>query len=96
MPVIEVLNLTKRYHDTLAVNNISFTVNQGEIFGIIGPNGAGKTTAVECIQGLRKPDSGFVQVLGLDPQRDRKELGAQASCKPVTARQDQSLGSGSV
>jgi ABC-2 type transport system ATP-binding protein len=74
MPVIEVLNLQKRYHNVVAVDNISFTVDQGEIFGIIGPNGAGKTTTVECIQGLRKPDSGFVQVLGLDPQRDQDEL----------------------
>jgi ABC-2 type transport system ATP-binding protein len=53
---------------------VSFTVERGEIFGIIGPNGAGKTTTVECIEGLRTPDSGAVTVLGLDPQRDRAEL----------------------
>jgi ABC-2 type transport system ATP-binding protein len=74
MPVIEVQNLQKRYQNTIAVNNISFTVNLGEIFGIIGPNGAGKTTTVECIQGLRTPDNGSVRVLGLDPQASRDEL----------------------
>ena len=53
---------------------MSFTVEQGEIFGILGPNGAGKTTTVECIEGLRKPDGGTVRVLGLDPERDGAEL----------------------
>jgi len=74
MPVINVQNLQKRYRDHLAVYDVSFTVEQGEIFGIIGPNGAGKTTTVECIEGMRKPDHGSVRVLGLDPQQDREEL----------------------
>jgi ABC-2 type transport system ATP-binding protein len=74
MPVIEVQNLQKRYRDQFAVRDVSFSVEQGEIFGIIGPNGAGKTTIVECIEGLRKPDRGQIRVLGLDPQRDRDEL----------------------
>lgn len=74
MPVIEVNNLHKRYGDTVAVDGVSFTVDEGEIFGILGPNGAGKTTSVECIEGLRKPDGGTVSVLGLDPGRDRSEL----------------------
>lgn len=60
---------------------VSFTVEQGEIFGIIGPNGAGKTTTVECVEGLRRPDRGSISVLGLDPQRDaaalRQRLGVQ-------------------
>ena len=81
MSVIEVTNLYKRYGDTVAVDDISFSVERGEIFGILGPNGAGKTTTVECVEGLRKPDQGTVRVLGLDPQRDRtavaKQLGAQ-------------------
>ena len=72
--VIEVQNMRKRYGDTVAVDGISFTVQQGEIFGILGPNGAGKTTTVECIEGLRTPDSGTISVLGLDPIRDRGEL----------------------
>jgi ABC-2 type transport system ATP-binding protein len=72
--VIEVQHLHKKYGDTVAVGDISFTVHEGEIFGILGPNGAGKTTTVECIEGLREPDRGEVSVLGLDPQRDRAEL----------------------
>jgi ABC-2 type transport system ATP-binding protein len=74
MNVIEVHNLTKRYGTLTAVDGVSFTVDEGEIFGILGPNGAGKSTTVECIAGLRAPDSGTVRVLGLDPGRDRAEL----------------------
>ena len=74
MPVIEVNNLHKRYRDKVAVEDVSFSVEEGEIFGIVGPNGAGKTTTVESIEGLRKPDKGSVRVLGLDPGRDRSEL----------------------
>ena len=74
MPTIEVRNLHKRYGDTVAVDDVSFTVEAGEIFGILGPNGAGKTTTVECVTGLRIPDRGSISVLGLDPQRDRTEL----------------------
>ncbi|BAL91564.1 putative ABC transporter ATP-binding protein [Actinoplanes missouriensis 431] len=70
MAVIEVKNLSKRYGDTVAVRDVSFTVESGEIFGILGPNGAGKTTTVECIAGLRAPDSGTITVLGREP-RDR-------------------------
>ena len=58
----------------VAVDDLSFTVERGEIFGILGPNGAGKTTTVEIIEGLRTPDGGTVRVLGLDPRRDRAEL----------------------
>jgi ABC-2 type transport system ATP-binding protein len=74
VPIIEVEHLHKRYRDTVAVEDVSFTVEQGEIFGIIGPNGAGKTTTVETIEGLRTPDRGVVRVLGLDPWKDRAEL----------------------
>jgi ABC-2 type transport system ATP-binding protein len=72
--VIEVRQLHKRYGQTVAVEDVSFAVQEGEIFGILGPNGAGKTTTVECIEGLRRPDRGEISVLGLDPQRDRAEL----------------------
>jgi ABC-2 type transport system ATP-binding protein len=71
---IEVQGLRKRYADTIAVHDISFSVGRGEIFGIVGPNGAGKTTTVECIAGLRSPDGGHISVLGLNPARDRAEL----------------------
>src|ERR1700681_60531 len=79
--VIEVSNLQKSYGSRQAVQGVSFTVEQGEIFGIIGPNGAGKTTTVECIEGLRKPDGGSVQVLGLDPERDGAELRQQVGAQ---------------
>jgi len=72
--VIEVQNLRRSYGDTVAVDDVTFTVQEGEIFGILGPNGAGKTTTVECIEGLRAPDSGQISVLGLDPRHDRPEL----------------------
>ena len=74
MAVIEVEHLHKQYGDQVAVADLSFTVEQGEIFAILGPNGAGKTTTVEIVEGLRTPDSGTVRVLGLDPRRDGAEL----------------------
>jgi ABC-2 type transport system ATP-binding protein len=64
MTVIEVKNLAKRYGETVAVKDVSFAVEAGEIFGILGPNGAGKTTTVECVSGLRTPDTGTITVLG--------------------------------
>ena len=73
-PVVSVDRLRVRYGDTLAVNDVSLSINRGEIFGILGPNGAGKTTTVECIGGLRRPDSGSVTVLGLDVRSNAKEL----------------------
>src|SRR5690242_3065632 len=74
MKVIEVRNLHKRYPNQLAVDDVSFEVAEGEIFGILGPNGAGKTTTVECVAGLRDPDGGTIRVSGLDPVADRKAL----------------------
>jgi ABC-2 type transport system ATP-binding protein len=74
MAVIEVEDLVKHYREHRAVDGVSFTVEEGEIFGILGPNGAGKTTTVECVEGLRAPDSGRISVMGLDPQRDGAEL----------------------
>jgi len=75
--VIDVGNVHKRYGGTVAVDDVSFTVDEAEIFGILGPNGAGKTTTVECIEGLRTPDRGRIRVLGLDPRTDAAELHQQ-------------------
>jgi ABC-2 type transport system ATP-binding protein len=75
--VIDVGNVHKRYGGTVAVDDVSFTVDEAEIFGILGPNGAGKTTTVECIEGLRMPDRGRIRVLGLDPRTDAAELHQQ-------------------
>jgi ABC-2 type transport system ATP-binding protein len=73
-PAVEIVQLRKTYGAVVAVDDVSFSVAEGEIFGILGPNGAGKTTTVECITGLRRPDAGRVRVLGLDPQVDGPEL----------------------
>jgi ABC-2 type transport system ATP-binding protein len=69
-PVIQVAGLRKRYGAIVAADDVSFEVYDGEIFGLIGPNGAGKTTTMECVEGVRTPDSGRISVLGLDPIRD--------------------------
>ena len=72
--IIEVKNLRKTYGATVAVEDISFEVQEGEIFGMVGPNGAGKTTTIECLEGLRRPDGGSLCVLGVDPQQEGKSL----------------------
>src|SRR5690606_26229817 len=87
MSVIEVKDLHKRYGDRWAIQGITLTVERGEIFGLIGPNGAGKTTLVECIAGLRRPDSGQALVLGLDPQKERQALRSRVGIQ----RQDSQL-----
>ena len=69
-PVIQVESIRKTYGRIVAVDDVSFDVRDGEIFGLIGPNGAGKTTTMECVEGLRTPDAGAISVLGLDPIRD--------------------------
>src|SRR5688572_22007679 len=69
-PAIQVSGIRKSYGRTLAVDDVSFDVRSGEIFGLIGPNGAGKTTTMECVEGLRTPDRGDISVLGLHPTRD--------------------------
>ena len=69
-PVIQVSGIRKTYGATVAVADVSFAVNEGEIFGLIGPNGAGKTTTMECVEGIRRPDRGSISILGLDPFRD--------------------------
>jgi ABC-2 type transport system ATP-binding protein len=72
--VIEVSGLRKSYGSLVAVDEVSFEVHDGEIFGLIGPNGAGKTTTMECVEGLRTPDRGKISVFGLDPIRDIYKL----------------------
>jgi ABC-2 type transport system ATP-binding protein len=74
MKVITVDRVTKRYGDLVAVDEVSFEVEEGEIFGLLGPNGAGKTTTVEMMEGLRVPDSGSIRILGLDPTKDGRKL----------------------
>jgi ABC-2 type transport system ATP-binding protein len=80
-PVVEVTHLRKRYGSTVAVDDVTFEVFESEIFGLIGPNGAGKTTTMECVEGVRKGDTGRTTVLGLDPARDantlQKRIGVQ-------------------
>ena len=71
---MEIAHLRKAYGPLAAVDDVSLTVAQGEIFGILGPNGAGKTTTVECVIGLRAPDAGTVRLLGLDPHADRDQV----------------------
>jgi len=73
-PAIHVAGIRKTYGRKVAVDDVSFDVLPGEIFGLIGPNGAGKTTTLECVEGLRKPDRGTIAVLGLDPRRDARGL----------------------
>ena len=79
--VLEVEHLAKHYGSFTAVEDVSFSVEEGEIFGILGPNGAGKTTTVECLQGLRRMDGGEARVLGLDPRHQsdqlRRQIGSQ-------------------
>lgn len=74
MATIEVRGLRKTYGATVAVDTIDLDVAEGEILGILGPNGSGKTTTVECMAGLRRPDSGTVRVAGFDPAADRGEI----------------------
>jgi ABC-2 type transport system ATP-binding protein len=78
---ISVRGLTRRYGDSVAVDDVSFEVRRGESFGILGPNGAGKTTTLEMIEGLRKPDAGDVSVLGRpvwpDPRDIQSSIGVQ-------------------
>lgn len=71
---IEVNQLSKRYGQLLAVDQVTFTVHKGEIFGLLGPNGAGKTTTLECLEGLRQPDHGRISVMGIDPTREHHKL----------------------
>jgi ABC-2 type transport system ATP-binding protein len=74
LPAVEITHLRKAYGPLVAVDDVSLSIAEGEIFGILGPNGAGKTTTVECAIGLRHADAGTVRLLGLDPRTDRDEI----------------------
>jgi ABC-2 type transport system ATP-binding protein len=88
--VIAAEHLRKQYGQTTAVDDVTFDVHRGEIFGILGPNGAGKTTTVEILQGLRRRDAGRLEVLGLDPSRDadrlRRRTGSQLQSSALPER----------
>ncbi|MFN2299340.1 MAG: ABC transporter ATP-binding protein [Anaerolineales bacterium] len=90
MAVVSAENLRKTYGKVAAVDGVTFAVGQGEIFGMVGPNGAGKTTTIECCEGLRRPDSGSLRVLGLDPRADgqalRKRIGVQLQSAALSPR----------
>ena len=73
-PAVEIDGLVMRYGDTLAVDDLSLTVERGTVTAVLGPNGAGKTTTLETCEGYRGPQGGTVRVLGLDPRRDRRDL----------------------
>jgi ABC-2 type transport system ATP-binding protein len=73
-PVIRVSDLRKCYGDIKAVDGVSFEVGKGEVFGMLGPNGAGKTTTIETLEGLRNPDSGKVEIFGLDVTRQASSI----------------------
>jgi ABC-2 type transport system ATP-binding protein len=96
-PAVEIAHLRKTYGPVVAVDDVSFSVAQGEIFGVLGPNGAGKTTTVECAIGLRRADSGTIRLLGLDPRADRDEVHQivgvqlQAGALPAKLRVDEIL-----
>ncbi len=72
--VVSVQELTKIYGDKRVVDGVSFTVNKAEVFGVLGPNGAGKTTILECLEGLRIPESGTMSIMGVDPIREPGKL----------------------
>ena len=94
---IEVQHLRKVYGFEVAVDDISFAVERGEIFGLLGPNGAGKTSTLECLEGLRSPTAGTLRVSGLDPSRDQRRLRdvvgvqLQTSGLPATMRSEEAM-----
>ena len=72
--VLSVSDFRKAYGEVVAVSGISFEVHEGEIFGLLGPNGAGKTSTLECLEGLRQPDGGTLDVMGVNPTREPRKL----------------------
>ena len=94
---IRVSHFTKKYGSFTAVDDISFQVFHGEIFGLLGPNGAGKTSTLECLEGLRSPDGGSLRVAGVDPShqfrqlRNRIGVQLQASSLPENIRVDEAM-----
>src|SRR5579864_6459773 len=97
IPIIDVHNLTKSYGAVQALRGVSFSVEEGEVFGLLGPNGAGKTSTVEILEGLRPPSGGIVSVCGMDPQSSgnsyKQVIGAvlQATALPEKIRVAEAL-----
>jgi ABC-2 type transport system ATP-binding protein len=95
--MIEVSRFRKQYGDFVAVDDVSFSVHAGEIFGLLGPNGAGKTTTLECLEGLRAPDAGTLSIDGVDPTRDPRKLRniigvqLQSSALPTTLTPNEAM-----
>jgi len=83
--VVEAESLVKRFGEVTALAGVDLGVRRGEVFGLLGPNGAGKTTTIECLVGLRRPTSGWVRVLGLDPATDRDAITALVAVQPQSA-----------
>ncbi len=95
--VLRVSNFAKKYGNFSAVDGISFELHRGEIVGLLGPNGAGKTTTLECLEGLRRPDQGTLDILGIDPSRETRKLRPligvqlQTSALPASMRVDEAM-----
>jgi ABC-2 type transport system ATP-binding protein len=95
--VLSVRNFRKAYRDVAAVDGISFDLHRGEIFGLLGPNGAGKTTTLECLEGIRRPDYGTLDILGIDPSRQARQLRQligvqlQTSALPASMQVDEAM-----
>jgi ABC-2 type transport system ATP-binding protein len=95
--VLSVSDLSKTYGDFAAVNGIGFELLRGEIFGLLGPNGAGKTTTLECLEGIRQPDQGRMDILGVDPAREARKLRQligvqlQTSALPASMQVDEAM-----
>ncbi|MFX0085049.1 MAG: ABC transporter ATP-binding protein [Candidatus Hodarchaeota archaeon] len=85
MNIIEIKHLSKHYKNTIALNNVSLSISEGEIFGLLGPNGAGKTTLIRCLLGLIRPSSGFATVFGFDICKDSYKIRKRASLLPQEA-----------
>src|SRR5690554_7209175 len=96
MEVIKITNLTKKFGNFIALNEINLSVNQGEIYGFIGPNGAGKSTTIRIILGLLKASGGEVKVFGLDAFRDVKEIHKHLAYVPAEAKLWDNLTGGEV
>jgi ABC-2 type transport system ATP-binding protein len=85
-PAVELQNVTKRYNEIVAVNNVNLTINQGEIFGLLGPNGSGKSTTLKMLLGLVQPEQGRVLVLGLDAKKDTVAIKRLVGYAPESPR----------
>jgi len=96
LPAVQITHLRKTYGPLVAVDDVSLSVAEGEIFGILGPNGAGKTTTVECAIGLRHADSGTVSLMGLDPRTDRDKVREIVGVQLQTGAQPNKLRVGEI